>query len=122
MAAYNYVKFEQKCPVCKVFSTICAQCHTASSYDGEDGEIFHGHTYSLGERMRWWNRSDPRWSDWNTDGSSIRSDSQVALESCYSECLNCKHELYAVVRFDNLTPTQVTDVGREEDWPEGYPR
>jgi hypothetical protein len=116
MGAFNWIQFEATCPACKEESTIKAQAHICSDYDGAI-ERFHGKTYQIGQKMDWWQESDARYADWK-DGDSSAGD--IATECCYSECLNCGAELYAIINFASCTPVAVADMGLEKDWPLNY--
>jgi hypothetical protein len=120
MAAFNWIEFAGHCPICGPNATIRAQCHLASSFNGDDCGRFCHAVYRLGERMRWWLPSDPRFSEW-TKGAPDMSDG-VVEECCYSDCGRCAAKLYAVIRFRELSPEQVVALGKEDEWPASHPR
>jgi hypothetical protein len=121
MAAYNYVTFEGTCPSCGRGATIRAQVHVASSFDGDDSGRYAHREYQLGERMAWWPPSDRRFSAWSEYGQPGQPPGE-ALEACYSECRRCRADVFAVIRFRDLVPTEVLAVGAEAEWPQGYLR
>jgi hypothetical protein len=122
MAAFNWVQFRGRCPVCGPDRDIRCQTHVASDFDGLAGRRFNDRTYHLGERMAWWPPTDPRFPEWRVNGrrDDPSADPTTDFECCYSECGHCRTELYAVVKFVDVTPTEVLDVGREADWPADF--
>jgi hypothetical protein len=123
MGAYNWVRFDARCPRCEASSPIKAQCHIASSYDGDDSGRFHNRIYVVGQTMAWWPRTDRRWPSW-TEENRAPSEGQegVVRECCYANCETCGAELYAVIEFRDLTVVRIVDVGIESLWPADYLR
>lgn len=122
MGAYNWIEFTAPCPRCGTAQTIRAQTHMASDYDGDDSARFHEATYRLGQCMRWWSATDPKYRDWR-DGNRKDEESvpaNEALECCYASCGDCKAELFAVIRFVDRVPTETLAIGTEESWPSEY--
>ena len=75
MGAYNYIVFEAICPGCKRSSSIEAQCHVASSYDGDNSGRFFDRRYVLGSQMAWWRPDQDGYEDWMTDeGLMVEND------------------------------------------------
>lgn len=122
MAAYNWLEFEKHCPVCLDLSVIRGQFHIASEYGGSGDFRFHDAVYALGQRVAWWEKNDLRYSKWKTSNKIeiVDNDSKEEFECCYSQCLSCKYSLYTIVKFVECVPIEVTEVGREEDWPDSY--
>lgn len=122
VGAYNWIKLDNMCPVCGRESAIVCQTHAAASFDGDQTGRFHERAYRLGERMAWWPPDDPRFGSWRVNG---RRDGKyvapgVDEEACYAKCGASGHELYAVIRYRNLVPEAVLDVGAIADWPGEY--
>lgn len=122
MGAYNDIEFAAACPACGVRQRIVAQTHVAGSYDGDDTGRFCLRQYQLGERMRWWPRTDPRWPDWTADADLVRLPDGDVTECCYTGCLACGVALFAIIRFRDAVPIEVVRVGLDKDWPIEYPR
>ena len=121
MSAFNWIVIERTCPQCHRHGVIKAQCHVASSFDGDDGGRFHDREYRVGERMRWWDRADPRFEAWKDDAKSDTANPDRMVECCYASCSMCNAPLFALVEFEDVTPIAVGDVGLEEDWPAEFP-
>jgi hypothetical protein len=122
MSAYNWILIHASCPACHKESEIKCQAHMVSSFDGNDTGRFCNATYRLGDQMRWWAASDYRYNNWRDETNSttaLKAD-DTASECCYSECSNCKEELFAVIRFTSCVPEAVLSVGLGDNWPEGY--
>lgn len=120
MGAFNWIDFEAKCPNCHQIARICAQTHIASDYGGDRTGIFHGRHYRLGDKMAWWPEPQPfhDWrEEWKGDSDDLPLDQ--AIEACCADCQNCRAEICAVIRFENLRPVEVTQISLESDWPEG---
>ena len=123
MSAFNWISFSARCPCCGAHGELRAQCHVASSYGGvEGGPRFHDADYRLGQEMAWWPRGSAMWASWREDASVADDAGDTAVEACYASCGRCDGALFAVLRFVDLVPRDVLDVGREEDWPARYPR
>jgi hypothetical protein len=119
MAAFNYVVFIADCPACSTSSTIRAQFHVASAYDGDESGRFFGRTYEIGDIVRWWPPDDPRFDDWKESADPARPNE--VIEACYAECESCKAELCAVVRFDDdVRIAAFEHISIEAEWPRGY--
>src|ERR1051325_3408551 len=121
MGAYNWIVIRDQCPVCGQESDIRCQTHIASSYDGDETGRFHDRNYRFGERMAWYFEGHKLFPQWR-DGGDPGQPSDSAVEACYSNCQTCGADLYTVVRFENLTPTQVIELGPGREWPEGHSR
>jgi hypothetical protein len=121
MAAFNNIIVEAMCPSCGGFKTIECQTHVASDFNGDQTGRFCHRDYKLGEKMVWWPQSDTRYHNWR-EGNSVEpvADPRNDVECCYSKCLECKAELYAVIRFEETVPVELLEVGLEKDWPVGY--
>ena len=123
MGAYNWIRFEARCPQCRASSPIKAQCHIASSYDGDDSGRFHDRTYVVGQAMAWWPRADRRWSSWTDTNNTLPEGPEgVVRECCYARCETCGVELYAVIEFRDLMVGRIVDVGVESLWPPDHLR
>ena len=59
MAAFNYLVLEVNCPACGQLTTLRAQTHMASDYDGDERGRFMNREYRLGERMWWFSEGSP---------------------------------------------------------------
>ena len=114
MGAFNYIKIHGKCPSCETDSIILCQTHIASDYDGnlEVGR-FHDHTYELGEKMPWFEDDPDTW--FAVDEYKVGKNE--AKEACYSTCLSCGADIYAIIYFKNATPTKVLEIGLRENMP-----
>jgi hypothetical protein len=115
MAAFNWIVFGHTCPNCGCEANIKAQCHVASSFDGDDSGRFCDREYRLGERMRWWDEYDGRYASWKADPGIVpdASASKRILECCYARCSSCHAELFAVIAFHDITAVDVQQVGLE---------
>ena len=124
MSAYNWISFDSDCPVCQRDTTIKAQTHVASDYDGDDSGRFHDRLYRLGETMRWWPEQHPRFSEWKNEGFPNRSERRgdECEEACYARCEACGAKLCAVIEFRRMSPVRILKLGLEDDWPDGYLR
>ena len=96
-----------------------AQTHVASSYDGDETGRFHDRYYELGQRMAWWPKGHPKFGSWTTGAHSATTEIE-AVEACYSSCLACKAELFAIVQFQELVPKAIIGFGLEREWPDGF--
>ena len=113
MAAYNILKeFYTDCPVCGIRSTQSVQFKTASSPGGEGETQFAYKSYSFGDRMPWWSRSDPRYAEWR-EGADKQIGPDAADEWIMLRCANCLSELRVVVSFESLYIVGVSDVSAE---------
>ena len=119
MSAYNTITFSGDCPVCQSFVTVHSHCHIASSFDGDTTGRFSNRVYSLGEKMAWWPESSSKSNDWVQGGNQNVSSNHIE-ECCYSQCTACSAEIFAVIRFEKISPICVTSVGLETDWPNGF--
>ena len=122
MAAFNWIEFQATCPACSRECVVRAQCHVASSYDGDDAGRFHDRSYGLMQAMRWWPPSDPRWSGWREGGHAIDEAGDGAVECCYANCGRCGADLFAIIRFASRVPREWIRLGLEEDWPADFSR
>jgi hypothetical protein len=122
MSAYNWILIDRTCPVCKHFAEIKCQTHAASDYNGDTRGRFHDREYHIGEEMNWWSKSDHRFNNWKVNGmiKPNETNSEIDQECCYSECLNCKSNLYVVIRFKLNCPIEILDIGKEQEWPINY--
>lgn len=120
MAAFNWIVCDYNCPKCGTFTSIKAQCHVASSFDGDERGRFCDRVYRLGAEMVWWPKSDSRWNNW-TEGGRPEGDDSLH-ECCYAECTNCGTDLYAVIVFLPIKPVSIWEVGLEDDWPPKFKR
>jgi len=120
MSAYNWIKVEAECPKCGALATLRCQTHVASDYNGDVRGRFHDREYQLGERMSWWDESDPRYSEWRVQGRDGLEDPESDEEACYATCGSCGGALCAVIRFRQVVPERLLFVTPEENWPKGY--
>ena len=121
MAAYNWITICYTCLACRREASIRCQTHIASSYDGDETGRFFDRDYRLGERMAWWVPGHKNYPEWREE-EGLPISSNDAVEACYSRCESCDAGLCVVLRFDDLTPSEVLSCGLEEHWPEGYRR
>lgn len=124
MSAFNWILMENHCPACDARRNLVAQTHVASDYDGDESGRFHDSTYRLGERMRWWLPAHFRYASWR-DGNKIDKKNLAEneeLECCYTKCNECLSELYSIIRFVDVSPVEIMDIGFESDWPVSYYR
>jgi len=118
VAAFNWVKFHATCPSCGRRAGISAQMHVGASYGGDDTGRFHDRTYSLGDRLPWFDDSESQYtSEWRESGTVGN-----ASEACYASCGLCEAELYAVVVVKDFVVTSANDVGAQAAWPAGFPK
>lgn len=124
MAAYNDVLFEGTCPSCGQVSLMRAQCHVASSFDGDDRGRFCLKEYALGQPMDWWpreHRSFEKWKDADVHIPDL-SDPDHVEEDCLLICERCGADLYAVIAFEVNVPVEVREVGLESQGSARYRR
>jgi hypothetical protein len=121
MSAFNWIVFQHRCPACGVDTAIRAQCHIASSYDGDISGRFCDKDYQLKQKMAWWSDDHPESKSWADGDNQIAPKSEI-IECCYSICMKCNGSLYAVIVFDMLMATSVISLGLEENWPIGFKR
>lgn len=119
MSAFNWIVFDYFCPNCKTHSIIKAQCHVASTFMGDEFGRFCDNEYKLGQKMRWWYQEKIEDNSWMPK-DTLKIDSNTVQECCYSKCLKCQVDLYAVIIFKDITPIKVEQIGLESDWPDGY--
>jgi len=124
MSAYNWIIVEGRCPTCGTETTMRAQTHVASSYDGDASGRFHESEYRVGQAMRWWKRDDPRFQEWPADRELSRPEAndEREEEACYATCSNCNASLCVVLRFHENLAEAVVSISTEENWPAGYPK
>lgn len=124
MSAYNWIIVEGRCPACKTKTTIRAQTHVASSYDGDASGRFHESEYQIGETMRWWDRDDSRFEKWPADRELSQPEVKSGREeeACYATCSNCNASLCVVLRFHENVPEALVSISTEENWPDSFPR
>lgn len=120
MSAFNWLEFEDVCPICGRMSIIRAQFHVAASFDGDDRRRFSGVTYQIRQELHWW-RDEGRKALWLEKGVPIPGQTNAVRECCYASCVS-GHKLYTVVEFRDLRPEKVIDIGPEENWPSNYSR
>lgn len=122
MGAYNWIIIKEKCPKCNQTRIIKCQTHIASDFGGDDSGRFCEREYKLGEEMAWYPISHKKYLEWKVNGkiSSNETLEEIDYECCYSQCTNCRVNLYVVIKFQSHTPKKVIDVGFEENWPKDY--
>ena len=120
MGAYNWVRFDARCPQCGEQARMRAQCHVASSYDADRDGRFFDIDYAVGQRMRWWSPDDPRHSSWRAGAQIEDTLRDRAVECCHASCLRCQAALYATIEFESATAMAVADLGLEADWPADF--
>ena len=119
MAAYNWIVFREACPKCGNDALIRAQCHVASSFDGDNTGRFCQREYRLGARMKWWDKSDDRYDTWKTTAGTVRPSpgNEDVVERCDADCPACGAELFALIGFRDITPANV--LGLEQNCSAG---
>jgi len=117
VGAFNWIVIDDVCATCGRLAKIRCQTHVASSYGGDEDGRFFDEEYRLGERMRWWEPGHPKFVEWRHDGRIDPVDDPLLdEEACYSHCLLCESDdLVVVVRFRDLTPTEVLGISREKE-------
>ncbi len=121
MSAYNWIKFNNVCPACNESSELKSQTHVASDFGGKNARFCHKE-YEIGDKMDWWPNQHPDYKDWK-EGNLIKAENTTdngTVECCYTECLNCNAELYAIVQFEELIISHVKEVGLESKYPNAY--
>jgi hypothetical protein len=122
MAAFNWIEFEEKCPVCLVMTCIRAQSHIAASFEGDNHGRFCQQTYRVGEKMRWLGDGNNNYNKWMTTGAGVVRQEGAVFECCYANCIANGDRLYAVVKVENLIIGKIVEMGPEDDWPVLYPK
>lgn len=120
MAAFNWIVFVDTCPHCGKTASIKAQCHVASTFDGDARGRFCNNTYQLNEDMIWWEKDDTRWSQWTVGGQLVSERAGSIDQCCYASCDKCQADIFAVVAFEPIKAVYVKQVGLEKDWPANY--
>ncbi|HVB17548.1 MAG TPA: hypothetical protein VNF04_13510 [Stellaceae bacterium] len=122
MAAFNWVRFDAVCPVCRERASIRAQLHVAAAFEGDARGRFCNRTYRLGEKLRWWDPAHKDFGDWKIGGEPGGVLAGTVLECCYAYCMRCARELYAVIEISDLMITKIVEIGPEASWPSVYAR
>lgn len=122
MSAYNWILIKAHCPYCNKETEIKCQSHLVADFDGDSIGRFLDATYRIGDKMRWWATSDYRYNNWRdeTNSAAPLKPDDMAGECCYSECTECKNEIFAVIQFKSCTPVSVVSVGKIDNWPDGF--
>lgn len=121
MAAFNWIIFDNRCPVCSEMTKIRAQTHVASTFEGDEQGRYCNMTYRPKDKMRWWDKGDERYANWTLGGNRVIGDTSDDIrECCYAICSNRNDRLYAIVKFSNLTVEDILEIGPEERWPTDY--
>lgn len=120
MSAFNWVEFDDGCPVCGETTLIRAQCHLAASFEGDERGRFSGNTYRLGQELFWWDDNREGKPPWYEGGVPVSARVDTVRECCYASCVVRGHNLFAVVEFSNKRATRVIEIGPEEEWPATY--
>lgn len=108
MGAYNWLKFEARCPACGRIAELRAQIHVAASYNGDETGRFFGRTFQLGERMPWFPHDHKKYlKEWDASDGVLTPLGSGHEESC-AYCLSCESELIVTVEFNNLVPIGVS--------------
>src|SRR5689334_14514003 len=116
MGAFNFINTGMNCPKCGA-GPVMAQTYMAASFRGDASGRFCGRHYAVGEKMRWWPPGGPEFGAWiDRDYSLLVVDAsgrEGFEECCPGHCPACGEELYAVIRFVDLTACEVLDFGIE---------
>ncbi len=104
VSAFNNIVITRRCPACEKDATIRCITRVASAYAGTDTYSFCLRDYRLGERMPWFPEGHAQHKSWNTAGGAS------IVESCLAICMACFKTLRAKVKFESLTPVDVSDV------------
>jgi len=120
MSAYNWITAFATCPHCGTEHEIVIQTHMSSSYGGDERGRFFDRCYALGEKMRWWSKSHPKFAEWIVS-HAVPKEPDSFLECCYGKCSGCKQEIDSVVQFSDVTPVLVKDIGVLDEWPSDFP-
>ena len=122
MSAYNWLEIDEKCPACGQTAGFRFQTHVASDHGGDATGAFFDNTYRIGQRMRWWPKSDSRFADWRSGGLKdthlIPEDED--LECCEAECPRCHSEIFFVVRIRDFVFCGVCTSGLASHWPDAF--
>jgi hypothetical protein len=73
--------------------------------------------------MAWWTPSDYRYNKWCEGNKKVKetiSPENICEECSYASCGNCKAELYVILSFKDITPFEVLEIGKEENWPDTF--
>ena len=121
MGAYNWILISACCPECRSQVELRCQTHIASSFDGTADGRFHDREYRLGEKMRWWPETSKLYKEWRDDGLiNGPVEGPIDYECCYTSCPKCGAALFAAIRFEDVRPVAVEQVGAERNWPSNY--
>jgi hypothetical protein len=115
MAAFNWIEMTTRCPVCSETTLVRAQLHIAASFDGDEVGRFCDVSYSVGDKMRWWQGDHPHFHDWMLIGE--QTDTNTVRECCYACCSAAGDRLYLIVEVSDLLIRQIVEVGSEDAWP-----
>lgn len=108
------------CPHCGAAAVIKAQCHVASTFQGDERGRFCNNTYQLNQDMIWWSEDDPRWPQWTDGGELANGKTDLIDECCIAHCETCNTDLFAVITFEPIKPVKLKQLGLERDWPSSY--
>ncbi len=127
MSAFNWIIVNAGCLSKGSFGRLRCQTHVASSYDGDQSGRFHDREYNLGEKMAWWPEDHPEYPNWK-EGDNRKNfkldanENNVAIECCYAQNESGEYTYYVVIKFQNLIPIEVLEIGEEAGWPKSYMR
>ena len=120
MAAFNLLRFQAQCPVCRQETSIAAQVHSGASFAADGGGRFCNAEYRVGDRIHWWDAGHPGYRSWPDEGAIRTGVPDTVRECCYATCAASDDKLYAIVEISDLVLGNVIGIGPEEDWPAGY--
>ncbi len=115
---HNWIKTKDICPYCKTENKVRIRTQMVSSYEGDDAGAFCNGNYSLGEQMMWFEDNNL----WMESSFQSNDEEDEFLECCSTWCDTCNNEFYTIVKFIDKTPTEITESGSLDDWPDGIIR
>jgi hypothetical protein len=119
MGIFNHIEFVGMCPSCAGNRALFrAQCHVATSMDGNEKGIFCCKIYKLGDKLNWYEEDDPRYLSWTLPGRIPQIDGRPneVIESCHAECMDCgANDLSAIILFRDLRSVRIIKVDCDDN-------
>lgn len=120
MGAFNWIKVKATCPNCNKDAELMCQTHAASSFDGDETGRFCDHIYEIGDTMRWFDKADPRYMEWKSNGFTGTLPEDTDMECCYTDCPLCNDECFVVIEFRNCKIISAGAIGKLSHWPNDF--
>jgi hypothetical protein len=107
---YNTLFVGDYCPCCRHATRFRCEIEVGYHISDAISVNFRGARYELGETLKWWPKDDPRYPEWAARG---HANPDGSVDECsFAECLRCHSLLYAVIRYRDLVPLEMTAISR----------